>query len=90
MHNLTRAGILGLLIAVVLSAPAAAQPSFDTTYQTIDFSGEWSELAFEGSFQYDLGDYSGVPLNALCSVNRVRSVSLPAVALAIPKSITRL
>jgi hypothetical protein len=67
MHIMSRAQALvfgWLLAAMLVSAPASAQPSFDTTYQTIDFSGEWSELAFEGAFQYDLGDYSGVPLNA--------------------------
>jgi hypothetical protein len=66
MHNVSRVQVLvfGCLLMLSLSAPALAQPSFDTTYQTVDFSGEWSELAYEGAFQYDLGDYSGVPLNA--------------------------
>src|SRR5687768_2178758 len=66
MHEMNRAQILvfGCLLMLWLGAPALAQPSFDTTYQTVDFSGEWSEIAHEGAFQYDLGDYSGVPLNA--------------------------
>ena len=66
MHDVHRARVLGFgcLLMLWFNAPALAQPSFDTTYQTIDFSGEWSELAYEGAFQYDLGDYSGVPLNA--------------------------
>lgn len=69
MHSVNRAvpGFLVLLavLAVLLpSAPAAAQPAFATPYQTTDFSGEWTEIPHEGNFQFDLGDYSGIPFNA--------------------------
>ena len=57
MYTVNRARMVGVgcLLAMLLSTPALAQPSFDTTYQTIDFSGEWSELAYEGAFQYRPG-----------------------------------
>lgn len=67
MHGVSRTTVIRgccLLAAMLLSVPAFAQPSFATTYQTTDFSGEWTEIPHEGSFQYDLGDYSGIPFNA--------------------------
>ena len=68
MHCVSRARILALglgwSITMLLGAPAFAQPSFLTPYQTTDFSGEWTEIPHEGNFQFDLGDYSGVPLSA--------------------------
>lgn len=45
----------GWTIAMLFSVPAFAQPSFLTTYQTTDLSGEWTEIPHEGSFQFDLG-----------------------------------
>ncbi len=47
MHSVTRATVIGLgclLITLTLSVPALAQGSFVTSYQTTDFSGEWTEM----------------------------------------------
>jgi hypothetical protein len=53
-----------LLALTVFSDPAYAQPSFDTAYQTTDFSGEWTEIPHEIGFTADLYDYTGIPYNA--------------------------
>jgi hypothetical protein len=57
-------GSVCLLLATALARPAAAQPAFDTPYQTTDFTGEWSELEHEIGTTADLYDYSGLPYNA--------------------------
>lgn len=64
VNRATVAGCLSLLTAMLISVPASAQPAFVTPYQTTDFSGEWTEIAHEGNFQFDLGDYAGIPFNA--------------------------
>jgi hypothetical protein len=67
MRRVTRAGLVfgvSLVAGILLSVPASAQPAFATNYQTTDFSGEWTEIPHEGNFQFDLGDYSGIPFNA--------------------------
>ena len=46
-----------------LGAPAFAQASFNTSYQTTDFSSEWTEIAHEVGFTADLYDYAGLPIN---------------------------
>ena len=40
------------------------QASFNTTLQTTDFSGEWTEIPHEIGFTAELYDYSGLPVNA--------------------------
>ena len=67
MHWVNRAGLVGIgcLLVTLLGTPALAQPSFDTTYQTIDFSGEWSELAYEGAFQYEAAGRCAVQSGAM-------------------------
>lgn len=50
MRSVTRAAIVGfgcLLVTMALSVPAFAQAAFVTSYQTTDFSGEWTEIAHE-------------------------------------------
>jgi hypothetical protein len=67
MQIANRAWTIGsacLLLATALVRPAAAQPAFDTPYQTTDFTGEWSELEHEIGTTADLYDYSGLPYNA--------------------------
>ena len=67
MKRAIRAAICGCafaLFATVSSAPAYAQASFDTPYQTTDFSGEWTEIANEIGATAELYDYSGLPYNA--------------------------
>jgi len=59
---------------MALSVPALAQASFNTTYQTTDFSGEWvavgGEIPLFGRTPHEIGytaelyDYSGLPFNA--------------------------
>ena len=51
------------LAALLFNAAASGQASFDTPYQTTDFSGEWSELQHEIGTTADLHDYSGLPYN---------------------------
>ena len=53
-----------LLITVALTSPAFGQASFNTSIQTTDFSGEWTEIAHEIGFTADLYDYTGLPYNA--------------------------
>jgi hypothetical protein len=57
-------GCAAALFATLSSAPAYAQASFDTPYQTTDFSGEWTEIPHEVGFTADLYDYTGIPYNA--------------------------
>jgi hypothetical protein len=40
------------------------QASFNTSLQTTDFSGEWTEIPHEIGFTAELYDYSGLPVNA--------------------------
>ena len=50
MRSVTRATVIGLgclLITLTLSVLALAQASFVTSYQTTDFSGEWTEIDHE-------------------------------------------
>ena len=53
-----------LLCAVALSVTAFGQASFNTSIQTTDFSGEWTELTHEIGVTAELYDYSGLPYNA--------------------------
>ena len=53
-----------VLTALLPDASAFAQAAFVTSYQTTDFSGEWTEIAHEVGFTADLYDYSGLPFNA--------------------------
>ena len=67
MGSVTRAAAVaagGLLITVALSEPAFSQASFNTSIQTTDFSGEWTEFGQEVGTTADLYDYSGLPFNA--------------------------
>lgn len=67
MRTVTRAlfaGIAILLISLAASDRAHAQAAFVTSYQTTDFSGEWTEIPHEIGFTADLYDYSGLPVNA--------------------------
>ena len=69
MYSVTRATVIGLgclLITLTLSVPVLAQRgSFVTSYQTTDFSGEWTEIDHEKiGHGADLYDYSGLPVNA--------------------------
>jgi hypothetical protein len=57
-------GVVCLCATLLFSVLAFAQASFDTPYQTTDFSGEWSELQHEIGTTADLYDYSGLPFNA--------------------------
>jgi hypothetical protein len=59
----TGTGLGCLLITLAVSGPAFAQASFNTSYQTTDFSGEWSEIRHEIGTTADLYDYSGLPVN---------------------------
>jgi hypothetical protein len=63
---MTRASITAaacLLAAALFSVGASGQASFDTPYQTTDFSGEWSELQHEIGTTAEMHDYSGLPYN---------------------------
>lgn len=67
MYSVTRPARIGVLCALVVllrCVPAFAQAAFVTSYQTTDFSGEWTEIAHEVGFTADLYDYSGLPYNA--------------------------
>ncbi len=67
MCSVSRAGVVGcvgLLLALGHGVPAFAQASFNTSYQTTDFSGEWTEIRHEIGTTADLYDYSGLPFNA--------------------------
>ena len=77
MHRIGRPAVAALgclLITVALGVPAFAQASFNTSYQTTDFSGEWTavggEVPFAGRVPHEIGytaelyDYSGLPFNA--------------------------
>ena len=52
-------------VALILgsAAPSLGQAAFVTSYNTTDFSGEWTEIAHEIGFTADLYDYSGLPFN---------------------------
>jgi len=66
MGSVARATGIGLgclLITFGVSGPVFAQASFNTSYQTTDFSGEWSEIRHEIGTTADLYDYSGLPVN---------------------------
>ena len=66
MGSVARATGIGLgclLITLTVSGPVSAQASFNTSYQTTDFSGEWSEIRHEIGTTADLYDYSGLPVN---------------------------
>jgi hypothetical protein len=70
--------VLGLLLTMTPSAPLSGQASFNSSYQTTDFSGEWvstgqgepalrnvvGEMPHEIGFTAELYDYSGLPFNA--------------------------
>jgi len=64
VHRATIAGFGCLLLAVLLGVLLSAQASFNTSYQTTDFSGEWTEIPHEIGFTAELYDYSGLPVNA--------------------------
>src|SRR3989475_12754410 len=53
-----------LVFTVMLSVLVLAQAAFNTTLQTTDFSGEWTEIPHEIGFTAELYDYSGLPTNA--------------------------
>jgi hypothetical protein len=53
-----------LVMIAALSVWVFAQASFNTTIQTTDFSGEWTEIPHEIGFTAELYDYSGLPTNA--------------------------
>jgi hypothetical protein len=53
-----------LVCTVLLSVLVFGQASFNTTIQTTDFSGEWTEIPHEIGFTAELYDYSGLPTNA--------------------------
>jgi len=69
--------VAGLLLVATSSIPVSGQASFTTSYQTTDFSGEWTstgkgepalarvvgEDPHEIGFTADLYDYSGLPFN---------------------------
>jgi hypothetical protein len=69
--------VAGLLLVATPSTPVSGQASFATSYQTTDFSGEWTstgkgepalakvvgEDPHEIGFTADLYDYSGLPFN---------------------------
>ena len=60
---MTRA--LGALVfTMLLSGLVLGQASFNTTCQTTDLSGEWTEIPHEIGFTAELYDYSGLPTNA--------------------------
>ena len=77
MRRVNRAAVLGgaLLLTIALSIPVFGQASFNTSYQTTDFSGEWTstgkgepalaaivgENPHEIGFTAELYDYSGLP-----------------------------
>ena len=66
MRSVARTTSIGfgcLLITLVVSGPAFGQASFNTSYQTTDFSGEWTEIRHEIGTTADLYDYSGLPVN---------------------------
>jgi hypothetical protein len=66
MPSLYRACLTGavcVLAGVLFTVGAAGQASFDTPYQTTDFSGEWSELQHEIGTTAEMHDYSGLPYN---------------------------
>ena len=66
MPSLYRACITGavcVLAGVLFSVAASGQASFDTPYQTTDFTGEWSELQHEIGTTAEMHDYSGLPYN---------------------------
>jgi hypothetical protein len=52
------------LIVALFSVGVFAQATFAPTFQTTDFSGEWSEIPHEIGFTAELYDYSGLPFNA--------------------------
>jgi hypothetical protein len=56
-------GLACLLVGIALSGRAMAQSSFPPSYQTTDFSGEWTEIPHEIGFTAELYDYSGLPVN---------------------------
>jgi len=64
VHRATIAAFGCLLLAVLLGVLLSAQASFNTSYQTTDFSGEWTEIPHEIGFTAELYDYSGLPVNA--------------------------
>jgi len=64
VHRAAAVAVGCLLITVALTSPAFGQASFNTSIQTTDFSGEWTEIAHEIGFTADLYDYSGLPYNA--------------------------
>ena len=41
------AGVAGLLLAITPNVPLFGQASFNTSIQTTDFSGEWTEIPHE-------------------------------------------
>src|SRR6266850_1892925 len=53
-----------LAFTLLLSGLVFGQASFNTTIQTTDFSGEWTEIPHEIGFTAELYDYSGLPVNA--------------------------
>jgi hypothetical protein len=69
--------VVGLVAAMTADARLSGQASFTTSYQTTDFSGEWTstgkgepslarvvgETPHEIGFTADLYDYSGLPFN---------------------------
>ena len=63
LNRVCATAVVCLAAAWLFTASAAGQASFDTPYQTTDFSGEWSELQHEIGTTADLHDYSGLPYN---------------------------
>jgi hypothetical protein len=61
---LRRRQALACAFTVMLSALVFGQAAFNTTIQTTDFSGEWTEIPHEIGFTAELYDYSGLPVNA--------------------------
>jgi len=55
---------LACVFTVMLGGLVFGQASFNTSIQTTDFSGEWTEIPHEIGFTAELYDYSGLPVNA--------------------------
>ena len=78
--------LASLALASVFGVLVLAQASFNASYQTTDFSGEWTEIPHEIGFTAELYDYSGLPVNA---AGRMRFDTGDSSDLSIPEFVCR-
>jgi len=79
-------GVLAVVLTMTRGVPVLGQASFNTSIQTTDFSGEWTELTHEIGVTAELYDYSGLPYN---TAGRMRADTGDISDWSIPEFICR-